>query len=941
MLQPRAKFGKYYIERQLGRGAMGTVFLAFDETLKRQVAIKVLESPADDDGTRGRLLREARSASALNHPNICTVYDVGEENHSAFIVMEFVDGRPLSDLVASAALPVEDAVRHSIEAADALAHAHDRGVVHRDLKVSNAMVTSSGRLKIVDFGLARQIDVSAPDTTTWVSRTEPAGTVGTPYAMAPEQVRGETADARTDVWALGVMLYEMLTGGRPFNAPTIAEVFSAILRDPPAPLPPTIPDPLREIVQRCLAKDRTRRYERAADVRLVLEAIAASFRRAAVAAGPAGDPGSPLPLPSIVTASIEASSFVGREDRITEMTRAWDLAKTGRRQVLLLAGEPGLGKTRLSMEFARRCADAGATILVGRSDEEALLPYQPLVEALTWYARVCPEADLRVQLAAIGGGAELAPLIIELLQRLPELPAAPAMNPEGQRYRLFEAVDALLAVVSAAHPILMVLDDLHWADKPTLLMLRHLVRSPRAASLCIVATYRESELARTHPLAEMLADLRREPAVTRVSLGGLDQAEVRRLVGILAGRDTPPQLARALGESTGGNPFFIAEIMRHLAESGALTRLEGASRGGVVPDLGLPEGVKEVIGRRLSRLSEDCNRTLSLAAVIGRDFDVDVLLALGDLKEDPLLDAIDEAVRARLVAEAPGRQGRFSFTHALIRETLHGELTSARRMRLHRRVGEAIEQLSHGRPNPPLADLAYHFVQAAPTGVADKAIDYSTRAGDRAADALAHEEAARFYEMALQSLEFKEQGAERETRLVDLHTRRGRSFGALGMWALEKPELELALGHLNPADVAKRCALLIDLAFCTFWLLDIPSTRRLAAEALALAEQLYDVMFIANAKGLLANCQQADGDLPGANESFQWVIDHGGHEPSAWIAASMAPLTLYWLDESAKGVALAERAAQTARSSGNTIFVMYALPHLPSRPRACNSSNTS
>src|SRR5438128_1967383 len=441
MLQPYAKLGKCQIERQLGRGAMGTVFLAFDETLKRQVAIKVLDSPADDEAARGRVLREARSASALNHPNICTVHDVGEEDHSAFIVMEFADGRPLSDLVASRALPVEDAVRHGIEAADALAHAHDRGVVHRDLKAANAMITSSGRLKLVDFGLARQIDQAAPDTTTWASRAETAGSVGTPYAMAPEQVRGEAADARSDVWALGVMLYEMLTGGRPFNAPTVPEVFSAILRDPPAPMPPGVPDPLREIVHRCLAKDRMRRYERAADVRLVLEAIAAGLRRAPSAAGPAVDPGSPLPSPSIVSASIEASTFVGREDQIAEMTRAWERARAGQRQVLLLAGDPGIGKTRLSMEFARRCAGEGATILVGRSDEEALLPYQPFVEALTWYAHVCPEPDLRAQLAAIGGGAELAPLIVELLQRLPGLraaPAAPAMNPESQRYRLFE-----------------------------------------------------------------------------------------------------------------------------------------------------------------------------------------------------------------------------------------------------------------------------------------------------------------------------------------------------------------------------------------------------------------------------------------------------------------------------------------------------------------------
>jgi serine/threonine protein kinase len=240
---------------------MGMVFLAHDRALQRRIAIKVLGSRGDDEASHARLLREARSASALNHPNICTVYEVGEGSGLAFIAMEYVDGRSLRDLVDGGSLPVEDAVRYAIEAADALAHAHDRGVVHRDLKAANAIVSASGRLKIVDFGLARRTDALMSDATTQASIVGVGAAVGTPYAMAPEQVRGLAADARTDLWALGVLLYEMLLGTRPFNGATVAELLSSILRDPPAPLPPSTSHPLREILHKCLAKDPAQRYQ--------------------------------------------------------------------------------------------------------------------------------------------------------------------------------------------------------------------------------------------------------------------------------------------------------------------------------------------------------------------------------------------------------------------------------------------------------------------------------------------------------------------------------------------------------------------------------------------------------------------------------------------------------------------------------------------------------
>ncbi len=251
-LEPGGTLGTYHIERYLGRGGMGVVLLAHDATLHRKVALKVLGSATDDGTARARLLREARNAAALNHPNICTVYEVGEADGRAFIAMEYVDGRPLSDRLAESALSLEEAVRYGIEAADALAYAHDHGVVHRDLKAANAIVTTSGRLKLVDFGLARRDDELLVDVTTIASLVPAGVAVGTPYAMAPEQVRGGVTDARTDIWALGVLLYEMVTGTKPFSASTIPELFSSILRDAAAPLPNAVPVDVQAVIERCL-----------------------------------------------------------------------------------------------------------------------------------------------------------------------------------------------------------------------------------------------------------------------------------------------------------------------------------------------------------------------------------------------------------------------------------------------------------------------------------------------------------------------------------------------------------------------------------------------------------------------------------------------------------------------------------------------------------------
>jgi DNA-binding winged helix-turn-helix (wHTH) protein/tetratricopeptide (TPR) repeat protein len=633
-----------------------------------------------------------------------------------------------------------------------------------------------------------------------------------------------------------------------------------------------------------------------------------------------------IPLPPQLTTPA-AVEFVGRERELGELEAMWQRAKNGRPQLLFVAGEPGIGKTRLSLEFARARGAEGAAVLMGCSDEEALVPYQPFVESLRWYVRACDESDLRAQLSAAGGGAELGALIPELRRRLPDLESAPAMSPEAQRYRLFEAVSAMLAASSRREPILLVFDDLHWADKTTLLLLRHVMRSTGSARFAIITTYRESELDRLHPLADMLTTLRGEHNVARLSLRGLDAATIGGLVAGVVGGDAPPQLARFVAESTEGNPFFATEMLRHLKESGAIGQLGAQGRGMEISRLGLPEGVKEVVGRRLSRLSEVCNRVLSVAAAMGREFDTDVLQQVAGVSDDEVIDALEQASRAQLVGELQESPGRFAFIHALIRETLYGELSSPRRVRLHSRLAEAIERVTLARAVPPrLAELAYHFTQAASAGFIDKAVEYSTRAGEQAAHALAHEEAVRLFAMALQSLDLKAPGADVERLRVELHARRARAFDALGEWTMEARELDAALRHLDPEQAVRRCELMLALARALFLLFDITPVERWATEAMTLAERLHRSDLQAHALAWLARAEQAKGSLNEAISKDRQVLTLAPGVPTA--THMLGPLTLYLAGRSPEALMLASDGADAARSSRDTTLIMYSLSHL-------------
>ena len=529
-----------------------------------------------------------------------------------------------------------------------------------------------------------------------------------------------------------------------------------------------------------------------------------------------------VPLPSKLAAA-ERTDFVGRTEQLAHLHGALQRALAGERQLALVTGEAGIGKTRLLAEFARAAHADGAVVLLGHSFEETLIAYQPFREALQHFVRTAPEPDLRAGLGRYGG--ELVRLVPEMRDRVPDLPAPASGDPEGQRYRLFGAVAALLASGSAVTPVVLILEDLHWADAPTLSLFRYLVRDREEAPLLILGTYRDVELAHTPPLVETLADLRRDRVLDRLSLSGLPESDVGALVEAHAGRTVPAAFTRAVYAQTEGNPFFIGEVLRHLADNGVLGEVDGLTATALADRFAVPDGVKDVIAWRLSRLTEGCRRALGVAATIGEEFELTLLERVSGMEIDRLLDALEEAMASAIVAEVPRTVGVYSFVHTLIRETLYHELTTARRVRLHAQIGRALEVIANGDLEPRLAALAHHFFVAAGAGAASsapggaddvlaKAVDYAVRAGERASRLLAHEDAASHYRRALAGLD--QQGAsagppsDAVRRRAELLLRLGKELWNVGeIVAARETFIEAAAAgrRLGAAEIVARAAL--------------------------------------------------------------------------------------------------------------------------------------
>ena len=798
--------GRYQVQSFLGEGGRKRVYLAHDRKLDRDVAIAVIKTEGLDEASLARVHREAQAMGRLgDHPYIVTIFDIGDEGGQPYIVSQYMAGGDLEGLLQQAEnrrLSINQAVVIANQIRQALEHAHSRGIIHRDLKPGNVWLTeapsaASGQAqtaKLGDFGLAVALDRS---------RVTQAGMMmGTVAYMPPEQALGREADARSDLYSWGCVFYEMVTGRPPFlGDDSVAIISQHINTAPVAPSwhNPEVPRALEALILRCLAKNPDERPESAAAIPEALGAIAETS--STVAQQAVQEDANPLDR-------LAGGVFVGREKEMDELRAGLEDALSGRGRLLMLVGEPGIGKTRTSEEFATYAGLRNAQVLWGRCYEgEGAPAYWPWVQAIRSYVHDRDPQELMSEMGP--GAADIAQVVSEVRERLPGLPAPPTLEPEQARFRLFDSITTFLKNASNRQPIVLVLDDLHWADKPSLLLLQFLARELRGGRLMVLATYRDVELRREHPLADTLGELTREGLSQRILLRGLSKRDVARFIELTSGVTPPEALVEAVYRETEGNPFFVNEIVRLLVADGRLERPEEVKSWSVT----IPQGVREVVGRRLNHLSKECNGVLTIASVIGREFGLDTLERVSAVSGDRLLEALEEAAAARVIAEMPRMVDHYSFTHALIRETLYEELSTARRVRLHRQIGDVLEELESGNLEAHLPQLAYHFSEAAQGGDVDKAIDYATQAAERAMSLLAYEEAASHYEQALQVLELQEPPDEGQRCELLIARADAQIKGGESAEAVETAEAALELArNVHPPELLAKAALAYELS---------------------------------------------------------------------------------------------------------------------------------
>ena len=450
--------------------------------------------------------------------------------------------------------------------------------------------------------------------------------------------------------------------------------------------------------------------------------------------------------------------FVGRQQEMAELQGALDDALAGQGRMVALAGEPGIGKTRTTQELASYAENRGGQVFWGRSHEdEGAPPYWPWIQLMRAYVERAGSDQLTADMGS--GAADMAEIVAEIRVKLPDLETPPNLEPEQARFRLFDSITSFLKKATQRQPLMLVLDDLHWADRSSLLLLEFLAREMGPSRLLLVGCYRDTELSRQHPLSETLAQLSREPVFRRQILRGLGQDELRQFTESTTGVQLSPELTGALHAHTEGNPFFMTEVIRLLSESGELT----AGHMGTSDGLKVPEGVREIIGQRLNRLSELCNQVLTTASIIGREFDFKLLIGLiEEGAEDRVLGAVEEALAARVIEEPAGTTDRYQFSHALIQETLAQELSTTRRVRLHARIAEGLEELYGEDAKTYAAERAHHFAEAQTSTGITKLVRYSLLAGEQAlaAYAYAYEEALAHFERGLVARDLSLSGTE-------------------------------------------------------------------------------------------------------------------------------------------------------------------------------------
>jgi tetratricopeptide (TPR) repeat protein/tRNA A-37 threonylcarbamoyl transferase component Bud32 len=757
----RIQNGRYAVLKKLGEGGKGIVFKARDTALNRVVAIKMLKSAALTEEAHFRFTTEAQAVAKLNHPNIVSIYDIGKEDEKQFFVLEFIDGMNLRDLIETypeGKCDLQTVLRMAIDICGALQYAHSQGVLHRDIKPENILITEGGTAKLMDFGLAKMLGKP--------SVTQEGIIVGTVAYVAPEMALGKGADARSDLYSFGAVLYESLAGKPPFPGEDPIKIIFGHVHDCPvslARLNPKVPQALADCVMKLLEKEPEKRYQSAADLLVVLREVAEGYLREVLV--PSGKPSAVVPSPR--PSGVREVQLIDRVEEMTLLRGVVDRAVRGEGSLVFLYGEAGIGKTRLTRELGAYARLRGMQVLYGRCPAlfrmDGVPPYVLWNEVIKDYLETCtPEQLYRV----IGYyPAEVCKLVPEIKQKLGMIPQSLPISPEQERDRLFEAVSQFVTNISKETPLLVVLDDLQWTDQSSLLLLHYLARSVDKASLLLLGAYRDTDIDDRHPLSPVLTELNRERLLQPVALKRMSLDEVSEMIRqILEQDDVPREFYELVYQRTRGNPFFAEEVIKSLKEEEVIYREENRWKI-KVSRIEFPKTVKSVIKNRVSRLDDECQNVLTMASFVGNDFTFEALLGITGIGEDKLLELMERMLKTGLIKEKVSRgEDLYCFADIIVRDVVHEEVSHLRHKKLHAAVGTALEKVYDRRIDERLGELAYHFLEG---GDKSRALDYFLKAGDKALKVYAPNEAFSYTQHALELLEEQGNNLEQKARLIE------------------------------------------------------------------------------------------------------------------------------------------------------------------------------
>ena len=736
---------RYQILHEIGRGGMGVVYLARDPMLDREVAIKVITPESLSADSEERFKREARVVAKMDHPAIVSIYDVGEHEGSLFFVMPYVTGKNLRTFIQEGALSVGDVLDIGIQVAEALEYSHSKGVVHRDIKPENIVIgreDSAGpiRVRVMDFGLAM---ASTEDR-----MTKTGAVVGTVTYLSPEQVAGRTIDVRTDIYSLGTVIYECVTGRQPF-AGEIQSVLYRIaheLPESPRGAGAEIQEEFEAILLQCLEKDPSKRPQRARDV-----AEALSRHRSKLRDSERMLKLSTVHRPSTLISRPPKSAFVGREKEFAQLQRRLNAAIQGECEFVVVGGEAGIGKSRLLGELETLAAARKIRVLHGRFvEQDQSFPYQGFCDAIQEFFRTKSASSAALdfsdfaadlgslfpmlrQIQEIGsvGSSEAATEVIEI--RKPE-----------DRTRIFELLASVLIRLSEGKPLLLLFEDLHAADV-SVEALQYVVRRLGATPTLIVGTYRTTEVAKRHPILRMLDSFHDDRRFESVRLEPFLLSEHHAfLESILGTTDLETAFVEKIYDATEGNPYFTKELVQSLIDSGKIGKTESgswslSSETAIVSE-SLPATIQQTVEKRIERLPEDVREILSLGSILGRDFDFRDLEVLYEGSAD-----IDEAVERLLQSgfieeERASSSDQLRFSSGVVRDVLYSGISRRKRRLLHRKYAEQLEKRHGGQLDRVYPQLLHHYMNG---DVAEKVIEYGLKLARKSLDAFSTEDAMR------------------------------------------------------------------------------------------------------------------------------------------------------------------------------------------------------